>query len=326
MNNMPNMNTTNRNPYANSLSQLNLRLASLNCNSLYKPSKPDIRRDMIRFLRESSYDIISVQESHTTTAESISLLDQQFQSKSSLWTSRCGIISTNPNIHLSIIDTPSIIDGRIILAEITHSAQYFQPFYILNIYAPSSNTASARTNFYDSLLTLPSLSLPQIRDRLIIMGDFNYSYLRRPQMRTIPTEWTTFLHSHFKDCLTIAGEHPVPTFHRNTAVQSTIDYIYISSSLHPQTSNGETTHISREWTDHNLISIELSIDSTPTGRGVWRFNPLLLKKEHFRNQLTITLTKLYSKISHYNSVQEQWDQVKEETKRFSKKFGAKHVR
>lgn len=77
------MNTNNRNPNVHSSSTLNLRVASLNCNSLYKPSKPEIRRDMIRFLRENYYDTIVVQGTHTTTDRSITLLDQQFQSKSS---------------------------------------------------------------------------------------------------------------------------------------------------------------------------------------------------------------------------------------------------
>ncbi|KAG2190521.1 hypothetical protein INT47_004146, partial [Mucor saturninus] len=309
--------------HINKSSSINIRLASLNCNSLVKTNKPVVRSDLIRFLRENSFNIISLQETHTHNDTLSTSIEQQFYTKSALWTEHCGIVSLHPDILLTQVDTP-ILDNRIILAKVTHSQQYFEPFFILNIYAPADNNGS-KTQFYESLLTIPSLYQQDIIDRLFIMGDFNYSFIRQNQMRLIPDSWLTLLHSSFTDCLTHSFLNPIPTFHRNAAIQSTIDYIYASTSMYSDTSNGDVIHISRSWSDHNILTVDYCVGTNPTGRGVWRFNPLLLKNALFCQTLSANLNKLYPRLDQYGSVQNQWDQIKTRVKRVARKFSCQYI-
>lgn len=143
--------------------------------------------------------------------------------------------------------------------------------------------------FFDALASNPFVSNADILDRLFIMGDFNYSFIRPRQMRYIPEPWLTILHSSFSDCLTSPFQHPLPNFHSNASIQSTIDYIYTASTLYPQIYKQTIIHINRTWSDYNILSIDYCVGSNPTRRGVWRFNPLLLQNKPFLNSHTETL-------------------------------------
>ncbi|KAI9345974.1 hypothetical protein BD770DRAFT_328348 [Pilaira anomala] len=279
---------------------------------------------MIRFLRDNSFDIVCVQESHTSNDIIINTINTQFQSTSTLWTAQCGIVSLNKDIILTPLDTNSTTDDRILFTQVTHSQHYFAPFFILNLYAPSNN-GRVKTTFFQNLSEHPFLTNPDIVSRLFILGDFNYSYSRQNQMRYIPDSWLTFLHSNFTDCLTSPYQNPIPSFHRNASTQSTIDYIYAAQSLHPNTSQGSITHISSSWSDHNILSLDYCVGQRPTGRGVWRFNPLLLKNEKFCSELTNKLHDLHPQLSSYGDIHHQWDQVKQVTKKMAKSFSGKYI-
>ncbi|KAI9243160.1 hypothetical protein EDC94DRAFT_671391, partial [Helicostylum pulchrum] len=154
---------------------------------------------MIRFFRENDFDIVCVQESHTKNESIINTIENQFRTKSAIWTHQCGIISPNENITITKIDTP-ISNERILFAKITHSQQYFEPFFVLNLYAPAGS-GQVKTIFFQKLLDYRPLFNLDIIHRLFIMGDFNYSYSRQTQMCCIPEPWLTFLQGNFTDCL-----------------------------------------------------------------------------------------------------------------------------
>lgn len=118
------MNNTNNNntDVMNNTATINLRIASLNCNDLAKVAKPHIRRDMIRFLRDQSHDLISLQETPTSNTSIIASLEQQFITTSAVWTTQCGIVSLISDIEISPLEVP-YLDGRLILAQITHTQQ-----------------------------------------------------------------------------------------------------------------------------------------------------------------------------------------------------------
>ncbi|KAG2234119.1 hypothetical protein INT48_000296 [Thamnidium elegans] len=141
MNNINTMNNNteiNNSPTSPSTNNINIRIATLNCNGLAKVSKPNIRCDMTRFFRESLFNIMCLQETHTSDENIINTLEHQLRTRSAIWTPHCGIVSLNQDIQLHQIETSSL-DGRIILAKITHVEQYYKPFYILNIYAPAED-------------------------------------------------------------------------------------------------------------------------------------------------------------------------------------------
>lgn len=89
------------------------------------------------------------------------------------------------------------MDGRAILVKVTHSANDFEPFYLLNIYAPAQY--QPRRQFYNTLTSLLSHSVdPDILENMLIVGDFNYSYERNDSSYgKAPETWKDFLADHF---------------------------------------------------------------------------------------------------------------------------------
>jgi exonuclease III len=304
---------------------LKLRLGSLNCNRLSKKSRLHIQRDMIRHFREEHLDILCIQESGTIDDQIINMLNIQFTTKSALWSSKCGIVSINKDIMLQRQELPDDINGRLILAKVTHSMDYFTPFYILNIYGPATNTHAAKHPFYNQLSQIPILSQPDIRENMFIMGDLNYAYTKPYQMAMVADSWLEHIHSHFTDCITDPFQQPVPTCFSASGPPSTIDYIYVSSNMARQTSRCLVKHVSRTWTDHELLSVDFQIGITPTGKGVWRFNPILLNNPDFCSTLKDALLTLHTSLDTYGDVQQQWDIVKEKIRTVAKRFATKHI-
>ncbi|KAI8993512.1 Endonuclease/exonuclease/phosphatase [Pilobolus umbonatus] len=214
---------TNHNQQMSSKPTL-LNTSSLNCNSLVKTNNSKKQKQFIRYLRSLNFDIMSFQESHVN--ENVSnLINMQFQSKAFIWTHHCGIVSLSSSLTLSF----NLIsdNDRVILIKVTHCQQPLNPFYILNIYTPATN-GSAQKSFFNSVLT-SIYDLPTSVDlaRTIIMGDFNYSYLR-PRLYS---QWLSFLEEHFFNALSISDIHNIPTFNRTSTTPSTIDYIFVSKDM-----------------------------------------------------------------------------------------------
>ncbi|KAI9243159.1 hypothetical protein EDC94DRAFT_531534 [Helicostylum pulchrum] len=84
------------------------------------------------------------------------------------------------------------------------------------------------------------------------------------------------------------------------------------------TSNSTVTHISPAWSDHNILSLNYCVGQRPTGRGNWRFNPILLKNEKF-------CTELHPNLHTYGDLQTQWEKVKKVTKKLAKSFSCKYT-
>ncbi|KAI9003753.1 hypothetical protein CLU79DRAFT_98913 [Phycomyces nitens] len=84
---------------------LNISIATLNCNSLAKTSDPTHHSDLIRFLRQTSSDIIALQETYASTSLT-QIIHTQFHASSLLWEYRCGLVSLSPLLSLERIPIP----------------------------------------------------------------------------------------------------------------------------------------------------------------------------------------------------------------------------
>ncbi|KAI9032552.1 hypothetical protein CLU79DRAFT_678246, partial [Phycomyces nitens] len=135
---------------------------------------------------------IALQETYASTSLT-QIIHTQFRASSSLWTYRCGLVSLSPLLSLERIPIPE--DDRAILAKVTHVSSSFDPFYVLVLYAPA--TPAARHAFYTDLHSFSALHNPTIRDRLFILGDFNFSFLQPTSLRTAPVSWQQYLGSFF---------------------------------------------------------------------------------------------------------------------------------
>jgi hypothetical protein len=83
--------------------------------------------------------------------------------------------------------------------------------------------------------------------------------------------------------------------------------------------------ISYNWSDHALLSIRFQLQSVSRGRGAWKANPFLAHLTSFREGLQSHIQHVISSrhlldLDDTHSAQLAWDQIKEETKTFTKSF------
>lgn len=151
---------TNNNNH-NKLTTLNI--GSLNCRSLAKLPLPEERQSFVRHLRLQSLDILSLQDTNAEDESTQSTLNTLFNSKSTFWSKHCGVVCLNPSITV----TPILVtvDQRLIICEISHTRRMFEPFTLVNLYAPSQRAQNRI--FFKNLLSLPPLSRPSHQMRYL---------------------------------------------------------------------------------------------------------------------------------------------------------------
>lgn len=213
-------------------------IASLNTNSIIKTNNQKTQNHYIQFLKDQKFNILCLQETHTSTITKIEDMTKKFMKEQNFWTSHVGIVSFSPEYMLTIIDTTEIYDSdRYQLCKVQHPHHFYEPFYILNLYAPA-HLATERCQFYKQLVQLIETLVDQntiALDKLIILGDFNYSHLRPSQLsRSTDDDWQFLLDANFFNSMRFNDMASIPTFqrsHNTDIVASTIDYIYVGESF-----------------------------------------------------------------------------------------------
>ncbi|KAG1272469.1 hypothetical protein G6F66_013350 [Rhizopus arrhizus] len=129
--------------------------ASLNANSLVKSRSPETQSNYIRFLKSTKqYDILCFQETQARTPDLVQSLNVHFQPQYSHWTKHVGIVSLSANFKITLINTEHVYaNDRFQLCRIDHPQQFYETFYILNIYAPA-HSQPTRREFFDNLTTM----------------------------------------------------------------------------------------------------------------------------------------------------------------------------
>ena len=305
-------------------SSLLLNFASLNCNSLVKSNNPQTQAHFIRYLRSLNFDLMAFQETHVSSSNQ-QFITTQFQAHQALWTHECGLVSFSPMLHLSDDLLPDM--DRVILSEVSSPNQLFLPFYVVVIYAPT-NSARERREFFSTLYTtLQSPTLALNFDRLLCMGDFNYSYLRPNLSTATSLEWVSSLDTYCFNALQAFDLHELPTFRRNDSITSTIDYIFASHSFRNVLVDANLHLINPSWTDHSLLSVRMALAAAPTGPGLWRANPRLLQNPAYQQRLIDVIPLLLAEAtSKFVTPQDQWDFFKKALKRVTKCFGVNRAK
>ncbi|KAG1532531.1 hypothetical protein G6F51_013062 [Rhizopus arrhizus] len=264
---------------------------------------------------------MAFQETHTNT-DHVNFINVQFQASQSLWTRHCGLLSFSSNYQLSDNLIPS--NPRIILSKISHPQNFYTPFHVLVVYAPAS-TGKDRREFFDSVLD----ALNSVSDidphRIIILGDFNYSYHRRNLSTQTSLKWVSYLEESFYNVMHSGDNSNIPTFRRNDEIYSTIDYIFISNQMRPMLKSTDIHRLHSSWTDHQLLSLSINLGQTPTGFGLWRANPILAQQKAYRVQLKQRLTGIVSSLPNQMTAQEQWDYVKSEIRLFTQRYAVDYT-
>lgn len=181
-----------------------------------KSQSPQTQKEYIRYLRLLNFNILCLQETHASTPSIIDSFNILFQPTQSSWTKHVGIISFSAEYDINIIDTSlSFASDRFQLCRVEHPQQLYEPFFILNIYAPA-NSATERHQFFQHL----TIMLQEYRttisfDRLIISGDFNYSILKPSLLNTSTSPlWIALLEANFHNAMKIGNLEEIHSFQR----------------------------------------------------------------------------------------------------------------
>lgn len=304
------------------------QFASLNANSIIKTNNPQTQKSYIRYLRSLNFDILCLQESHTSTDEKINSAKMHFQYETAFWTPHVGIISFSPKYQLHLVDTSDTFNSsRYQLCRVTHPHKAFVDFFILNVYAPAQ-PARERRLFFDRLYQmLQQLNTNSIDlNRLIIAGDFNYSLARSDTLSSATSaDWLVYLECNFTNIMTLSEEvSDVPTFYRETVnggIWSSIDYIYASEALRNFFSNSQITRLHHTWSDHSILSTYINVGPSPTGPGLWRGNPAYATHARLQQQLARQLTSYVSSLEAETlTAAAKWDLIKLKSKKVIRKY------
>ncbi|KAI9484633.1 hypothetical protein BDB00DRAFT_878597 [Zychaea mexicana] len=171
----------------------------------------------------------------------------------------------------------------------------------ITIYAPATSPTQQRqffTSLYNSTIFNQQHPYPE---RLILSGDFNFSHQCSGYHLNALSAWFTMLHQHVINCINHDPQETLqPTFRR--VVQNmlkTREVLYVASS----------------WSDHALLSATFNLGPSPTGKGYWRGNPLILASKDFRHQLATQLTAFFARSDSTSIPQQQWEEPKRLLKR-----------
>ncbi|KAG1275601.1 hypothetical protein G6F66_012744 [Rhizopus arrhizus] len=250
----------------------------------------------------------------------------KFQAHQTLWTKYCGIINLSQSQNMELIQQSD--DQRFLLIKLTWSDESIQPIFILNLYAPASNAADRNVFFSSIIHQLNSLdSSNTIIQNLFIAGDFNFSFDNNSYHNTrrsnVPQRFLRFMLSQFEDCINHVegGISYRPTFRRADS-STCIDYIFANKSIRNNCNNGNVKYMNKEWTDHALLSINFTVGTSSTGKGLWRANPNLAKNPAYIRKLNKQIEQYIThKLSKYNnSPQEKWDLLKKMVKKVTQNF------
>ncbi|KAG0161905.1 hypothetical protein DFQ28_004173, partial [Apophysomyces sp. BC1034] len=142
--------------------------------------------------------------------------------------------------------------------------------------------------------------------RVIVVGDFNYTYLDHSHRWNAPSTWHAMLTDRFADCMAEMKAILTPTFRRGSSTRSLIDYNFISRDLVGAYVSSTVEFI--QWSDNALMSVSLSIGAPKPGKGIWRANPRYAASKRFRQRLASALSDLYPQLSPTATAQEQWEE------------------
>ncbi|KAG1107619.1 hypothetical protein G6F42_016303 [Rhizopus arrhizus] len=105
----------------------------------------------------------------------------------------------------------------------------------------------------------------------MVLGDFNYNFCRyRPPVPSIEpciqSQWlfhSMMLHYYRRECTHGLCKDPmILTFRRNTTF-STIDYFFVNPQLIQFRTDQFVHFVYSEWTDHALLSLQLTFADDP---------------------------------------------------------------
>ena len=280
-----------------------IKIATLNARKINKITNRTATRNFHKYLSTQRIDILALQETsiQPNDPDTIQHLNKSLHSHHSIWTPHCALLLMHSK--LTFLSSYVLLDGRAIVASIGSTDTGDKVlFEVCTIYAPSGAQAP-RNTFYTNLLQLPFFQAPG--DDVIVLGDFNYHHHLR---NTAPIAWKDWINNTTINALNPFNSLPIHTFN-NHHYQTTIDYIFMSPDLAERVTAPSHTYLHNDWTDHTMLSCELSLEALATGPGVWRLNTSILRDKDYTKQLTADIKEELHRTRDFQP-QDAWDYLK----------------
>ena len=298
---------------------MNVSIATINVNGLRNDKK---RYNIFNWVSNLNYDIICLQETHSTDHE-IQFWSTQWKKlggNNSFWNnglndSRGVAILTTSKFKHDIIQTKQDDNGRMIACSFTSDTNTFN---VVNIYAP--NIPNDRIMFFTDLGKKIKLWQSQ---NVILTGDFNCcldNKLDRQGKYTVSDKGTNelknlMLEHNLSDVW--RNRHPTTkqyTFMRNHS-KSRIDMILISNTIIQKINRCEIRHC--PYSDHNLTYIKINLQKIDRGPSYWKMNSSVIKDNEFKSALEYIWAQWRTEKVKYENIGDWWENTKIKLKQFT---------
>ena len=270
-----------------------IAIASYNCNGLADSKK---RREIFTWLKKKDYQIFCLQETHSKPVDENKWMKEwdgpiHFSHGSS--NSKGVMIIFKKHFDFVITSINSDPNGRWIIMYLVVEAKNI---IIVNLYAPNTDDPV----FFEGICDLIQRS-EQPHDYICIVGDFNTvlninkdrsgnqtSNYHRQALEAIQKLMDTL---DLVDVWRHSNPNATRYTWRRSRQASRIDYFLTSFSM--LTLIKKTDIEERFRSDHNLISLHLTINEYPRGPGYWKFNQTLLTDQDFVTKAEDFITEFF---------------------------------
>ena len=301
----------------------NLIIASCNVRGIREQSK---RQRIFKYLKEKSFEIALLQETHSTEREE-NFWQTQYGGK--IYYSHGTSNSKGVAILLSRQTKAKLISirkdnaGRWILIKVDYEGEELN---VLNIYAPNDDNPE----FYEQLGNI----LAETEGNIIIGGDFNLvpdvnldkvggkvnTHVKaRIVLNKIKEELELidiWRYQHHSD-----KEFTWKKFNPDIILER-LDYFLVSADLKDKCVR--TDIVPSVQTDHDIPTLTIKNNKLRRGPGFWKFNTSLLQDEQYNEAVREIITE--EKKEKYELDSFKWDFIKSQIRGFTVKYSARKKR
>ena len=248
------------------------------------------RRDVMNYLRDKSYSIICLQDTHFTPAMNNFVRSEwgyeaYFSSYSSQ--SRGVAILFKNNFEFTIHSKYKDESGNILILDFTVENQRIT---LVNLYAPNRDDPDFFSHVKEEALKLGNQNIIMVGDWNLILNPEldckNYKHVNNPTARRLVLE----LMSELDLCDVWREENPDTlkfTWRRkhkdNTVQMGRLDFFLVSGTLLSRCLEEKISPGYR--TDHSLVSLTLRTHKTNKQRTFWKFNNSLLRSKEYADEI-----------------------------------------
>lgn len=306
-----------------------VHMVSFNVNGIRTESK---RRTIFNFLKSQKANIILLQETHSKSEDEI------------LWSNEWGnkiLFSHGSNLvkgvaimfqkhfPVNIEYVKQDLQGRYLICDLDINGY---KFLLINVYGPNEDDSMFYIELFKNIDSRENTSM-------VLAGDFNTSLdmvmdlLNNSGNNHVKKRQVILEYMQNKDLIDVwrvrNPESRIYTWRKpfsNDVVMSRLDFFLISQDLSLQTNK---TDIKAKFiSDHSRITLDLDFMDNKRGKGVWKFNNLLLNDQEFVNNINTLIIQFKYEVKNRECIHPliQWESIKDLIADYSKRYSAEKAK